>query len=392
MSDAAIRPGESSYQWLCRYAGNQGVHARCLIDRMFQRLPQAAKADIRSRFGNKRQDQHLSALFEIQLHSLFEALEWAPEFQDAPANSRSKPDFVASPEGLGRVAIEATMLHPDPATERADQWLYSIFQEAAKHCREPGYGATVTGFYFDGTQPSGKSLACHLDNAFRSHRAEDVANAGLAGIGDHRYEHGDSWITYRVAGAEPSADEELHTRLFCQESTEWTGVGLNRLREVIRGKRHQHRDINLPKIIAIGAGDPLISASLTPFQVCTALLGSMSVSGSFSSRQTRVSHASDGVWKPHPGGNDEPIAVLVVYSVTPSHPIPRHADLYLHPRLPPNQRPHWPLRYWACDEVDYLEHAATTSAEELFNSDLKLCGADSQSMVSGFSAIFESDD
>src|SRR5271165_4841623 len=96
----ARRQNESDFDYL-NTSARAGITAmRDLLENWFERVPDAAKADIRGRFRNRREVQHKSAFFELFWHELLRSCGYGVDIHPALEGAATNPDFLVLLDGV----------------------------------------------------------------------------------------------------------------------------------------------------------------------------------------------------------------------------------------------------------------------------------------------------
>ena len=116
----ARRQNESDFEYL-NTSARPGITAmRDLLENWFERVPDAAKADIRGRFRNHSEVQHKSAFYELFWHELLRSCGYDVEIHPVLDGVATNPDFLALQDGVPQFYLEATLAMPpgDPGADR----------------------------------------------------------------------------------------------------------------------------------------------------------------------------------------------------------------------------------------------------------------------------------
>jgi hypothetical protein len=108
------------------YYNTSGRHSvegiRTILESWFQRIPEAAKAELRARCRSHTDSQHQGAFFELYLHELlcrtgFQAIL----HPDVPGDVSTHPDFIVLQGDMPCFYLEATVALPsrNATTENA---------------------------------------------------------------------------------------------------------------------------------------------------------------------------------------------------------------------------------------------------------------------------------
>jgi hypothetical protein len=111
---------EGSFDYL-NTSARPGISAiRDLLESWFERLPPAARADIRGRFRDRSEVQHKSAFFELFWHELLRSCGYDVEIHPVLENVPTNPDFLVLRNGTPQFYFEATLAMPpgDPGADR----------------------------------------------------------------------------------------------------------------------------------------------------------------------------------------------------------------------------------------------------------------------------------
>ncbi len=114
------RQNESSFDYM-NTSARPGIGAiRNLLEKWFDQLPEAAKADIRGRFRDRDDVQHKSSFYELFWYALLRCSGYDVEIHPTVANVSANPDFLAGRNGVSQFYLEATLAMPagDPAAGR----------------------------------------------------------------------------------------------------------------------------------------------------------------------------------------------------------------------------------------------------------------------------------
>jgi len=116
---------ETIAQRLARAGRPADARVRALLESWFNRLPQPARADVRSRFWERDRRLALAAFWELYLHEMFRRLGFQLMLHPVGGNSGTRPDFLVI-RGKEAFYVEALVQAPPTEAWRAERRLYPI--------------------------------------------------------------------------------------------------------------------------------------------------------------------------------------------------------------------------------------------------------------------------
>jgi hypothetical protein len=105
------RFSESDFDFLDRVAGAHWDRVRSLLERWFDDHPEEAKRELRTRFIDSDNGQHVGAWWELYIASLFRHLGYDVVPHPTIEGSKRKPDFLVTREAAA-VYVECTVAGP----------------------------------------------------------------------------------------------------------------------------------------------------------------------------------------------------------------------------------------------------------------------------------------
>ena len=136
---------------------------RELLDGWFQRLPESARADIRSRFRSPINSHHHGAFFELYLHELLSSIGFrVTPHPEMPNGILTCPDFVVSKDGQQLFYLEATLVSPSQE-ETASQARIAQVYDTLNQVKSPNFFLEITDWGAPATPPPGTKLRQDLE-------------------------------------------------------------------------------------------------------------------------------------------------------------------------------------------------------------------------------------
>jgi hypothetical protein len=147
---------ESEYAFLNDCAWLACERARSELDEWYLRLPEHARASIRTRFRNTSRGHHLGALIELYLHESFRRLGFEIDLDVGRENARRpRPDFLLTNHETAFYAEATAALGADLLGDRRKRPPAGALYDAINRVRTPNFcvGLNVDAW---GTRTPGK--------------------------------------------------------------------------------------------------------------------------------------------------------------------------------------------------------------------------------------------
>ena len=228
---------------------------REIVNSWFDRFPIEARRELEARLRSRRDTDHYSAVFELQLFSLLreKGLEVVPVLHDVYG---SRPDFALDYKGNREAFIEATVRLPGD-----DDHFFTFLQQTTQlvlrsaprlriwiHEVTPGEGNLVP-----------RRFAAFLLREFEQ-RTQDTRLDELSEpkhLDELKFSDQGGWqILFKLILWHTDQAPRSTIAIANPVQVEWSRA-VEILREKIEGKRKQHRGIELPLYVAISWHDPL---------------------------------------------------------------------------------------------------------------------------------------
>jgi hypothetical protein len=121
------RFSESDFDFLDRVAGAHWDRVRSLLERWFDDHPEEAKRELRTRFIDSDNGQHVGAWWELYIASLFRHLGYDVVPHPTIEGSKRKPDFLVTREAAA-VYVECTVAGAG-GTRGTPEWIYDCISD-----------------------------------------------------------------------------------------------------------------------------------------------------------------------------------------------------------------------------------------------------------------------
>lgn len=122
--------GESSFSFLNRSALPEEECIREQLELWFDRLPENGKMELRNRFRDQDDRQHLGAFFELYCHEMLVRQGYTVELHQSPPNGKKTcPDFLVKVKDEPLFYLETTLAaesNDDQAESRRKNQLYDL--------------------------------------------------------------------------------------------------------------------------------------------------------------------------------------------------------------------------------------------------------------------------
>ncbi|MGA9192245.1 MAG: hypothetical protein WBZ24_10970 [Anaerolineales bacterium] len=119
---------EAIFDYLNRSGSPEAARVRDLVEQLFAKLPLSARNEILPRLRSGDDLQHLSAFFELYLHSVLRSLKYKVTLHPTVKGTSRKPDFLVRRVFSRSFYVEATvashMSEQDLAAERREHVVY----------------------------------------------------------------------------------------------------------------------------------------------------------------------------------------------------------------------------------------------------------------------------
>ncbi|WP_407689718.1 hemin-binding protein [Mycobacterium sp. HUMS_1102779] len=174
---------ESSYRFLNRAARPDWGLVRNLIEDWFTEYPVAAQADLRSRFQDDDNIQHIGAWWELYTYTLFRRLGYQVAIHPVLENTSRQPDFLVIRDGVSmyvECVIFLSGLGPVKGQGSGERsWIF----EATNQARDPNFMVDIE-IHQSGTQrPKASEIVQPLESWLSSLDPDEVAEQIDAGMG-----------------------------------------------------------------------------------------------------------------------------------------------------------------------------------------------------------------
>lgn len=140
---------ESTFQYLNRVDQPAVACARSLMEEWFNEYPADSRVDLRNRFRDSDESQHVGAWWELYIHALYRRLGYDVAVHPKVAHSPKNPDFLVA-RGPTSMYIECKVVFPqDRSTENrtpgTQEWIYDCINEVKNRNFFIGLRYVITG-------------------------------------------------------------------------------------------------------------------------------------------------------------------------------------------------------------------------------------------------------
>ncbi len=243
--------GESLFAFFNRLEEPRVAALRTTANRWLTQIPASALPEFLARLEAKDND-HVSALFELFLYQALNRATLSAQFCEAPAKG-SRPDLLLSAGGGVRHVVEARVRMPSQEEIDDDLRLHQLLRESARHMRDHALRVWIRKATISKQTPSARNFAKWVDtHAGSAILADEIANQ------EHRLRYSDpaSGWDLHLSIVRLSNAEDVPESVIAGGMTEayWCRA-LPLLENALNEKRRQHRSHSLPMVYALGWND-----------------------------------------------------------------------------------------------------------------------------------------
>jgi hypothetical protein len=261
---------EPSYAFLDRAAGARWTQTRARLDEWFQRLPEAARADVRNRFALHSELDHAGAFWELWVHEAHRRRGFDVTVNIGVEAGERRQDFVLARDGE-RCWLEATVVGGDSPLTFTEQRLGEQLRDLVETVHAPGLSLALEVARYGTCTPARRRVAPRIEGWLASldRTALRAARAAGAPAPSRRLAFDDWQIELEaIALDEPLGSGER--RLVGSRSTCGGSVNdVRPLRRKIKKKAARYGELDRPYLLAVLA----LGSDVSDRDVSVALLG-----------------------------------------------------------------------------------------------------------------------
>lgn len=362
---APRRDTEGSYEFLNRRAGTFWDRTRKVIDEWYAEFPDDTN-DLRKRFQDKSERQHLAAWWELYIRTLFWRLRYDVKVHPEVLGTTKNPDFLISNDSTS-FYVECVTMFGDDGLDNPAGWAWIC--ECTNRAKHPDFMVNLDIEKVGTEQPRVTEITKPLENWLENLDADAIRADIEAGRQPPRFE-----LTVRdwklIFEPWPVLPEKRgnHRRMIAVYPTPGA-VWIKDVEEIRKrldkkGAKYGSGKLDKPLIVALLCWDAVDEPDLTK-----ALFGSTAVTwltnDPTSVRSIRV---PDGYWRPGTDARGSRVsAVLFGNYLRPWRVADMLPELWINPwaSMPVPDVP--PFATLAVDaDGNFVTGAATRTAEEVF--------------------------
>lgn len=360
---------ESSYRFLNRAARPDVERVRNVVEEWFSEYPVDARADLRSRFQDDDNVQHIGAWWELYTYTLFRRLGYEVTIHPALENTSRQPDFLVSSDTVGmyvECVVFLSGLGPVKGQGGGERsWIF----EATNKASDPNFMVDIE-IRQSGTQrPKASEIVRPLESWLSSLDPDEVAKQIDAGMGaPELILPVRGWlIEYGALPVSPERRGETSRLIGCYPMT---GGFINndtvRYRDLVSRKGGHYGLPDKPLVVAILN----TSATIEQDEVAEALFGSRAVEYYEGQPDSVTSvRRRDGYWRQGPPKRGARVsAVLDGENIYPWRVMAQLPKLWINPWAENPANPNLPFATFTAHDIGEVYQTAEkgTSAAAIF--------------------------
>lgn len=250
---------EPDFDYLNRSARPESQRVRELLERWFEHIPSETQSDIRSRFRDKDNRQHIGAFFELYLHELLLRLEFDIEVHPQVDGESTHPDFLVMKGGKRPFYLEATIAAPSDAEAAANARKNQVY-DTLNRMRSPNFFVGIRVGDLPKVPPPGRAIRSFLERKLADLDPDEIAKRfkqdGFRAMPLWDWEHGDWRISFYPIPKSASARGKPDIRPIGMEMQDPDLLTPHvRIRESVSEKASKYGRLDLPYIVALNVID-----------------------------------------------------------------------------------------------------------------------------------------
>ncbi|MCK4224566.1 MAG: hypothetical protein KAX39_05255 [candidate division Zixibacteria bacterium] len=246
---------EPRFSYLNRSARPEFERIRNLLEQWFKHILVKVQPELRSRFRQKDDRQHLSAFFELYLYELLFRLRFDIEFHPKIKGKKTHPDFMVSKGGEQLFYLEATLTtlsDTEVATKAREKQVYDTLNTM----ESPNFFIYLKIHGTPGTAPPGRRIRSFLERKLAQLDPNKITRLfeidNLRAIPSWEFKHQDWRITFRPFPKSPAKRGKPIVRPIGLQMQETilcaSDIGII---DSIKRKASKYGKLDLPYVIAL---------------------------------------------------------------------------------------------------------------------------------------------
>lgn len=312
-----MREHESSFEFVNSSAKEDMAWKRQAFEQWFEHFPDEGKPDVRGRFRDNDNFQHLSAIFELYLSELMHSLNYEVAIHPLPPDSGgTRPDFLVRKDKLA-FYLEATLARPGQEKAKGDKRISQVYQ-TLERIDSPNFYLTWESQGVPQTPPSGAELRRELERWLATLNPDEesarYASKGFEALPTKTWSHEGWRVVFKAVPREPERrgkggrplGPRVETLLMDTET---------RIKGAVAEKANRYGELELPYVVAVNVLDQTVD----DYDVMGALFGEdaptvlMDHRGAI--KGTQQHRMPNGVWFGPEGSRNRGLSALLVCNV-----------------------------------------------------------------------------
>lgn len=288
------------YEYVARSDREHAKHCRQLLNQIFREchLSNEAKREIRSRFRSKANGNHLGALFELFVYSLFDRSGYIIE--SALRTVSGKPDFKVQSPGGEEFYVEATCALGDNAPSEKDRIRCKI-HDTVDAIESDNFRVALS---IRGQFPARFSkkrlrneIQAWLDTLdYQEILQRNKSDRPAAAVEEERFGIGAGSLVLRAIAIDPPTSSRHHGFVMLGPAGELERVITDQyIHRKLKYKARQLKGCDLPALLVVNVLEPFMDDD----DILTAIFGPLNTvipSGAISIESARFRREMNGAW------------------------------------------------------------------------------------------------